>query len=350
LGNDSSFKKQYSEAWQQIHRRNAGQLMSEGHQFTYLRVSATGKVPVEQETLALAADEATDEAAESNESTSLILLVDLSPQALRRGPDNALRHLIPIYVGAVCIVAVLSGFIANATHHRKQDARKIADSAARLRVLSSQLLTAHEEERRRISRDLHDELGQLVTAINLDIKLALIQTDAGVQRNLMRRAVEASEQLLKCLHEIAERVRPSILDDLGLEATLLNYLAEFSARTQIQVASQLSFHHKRVPVVVGENVFRIVQEALTNAAKHAQTASVVVTVSVENDAIRLFVRDHGVGTTGEQSAGSRLGILGMRERTELLNGEFQWTSAEGQGTTVEVTIPLEANNDLPAVI
>jgi signal transduction histidine kinase len=157
---------------------------------------------------------------------------------------------------------------------------------------------------------------------------------------LVRRAIEGTDQLLKSLHEIATRVRPAVLDDLGLHDAVESYLEEFSHRTGIAVSADLSFPREHVPADASEHVYRILQEALTNVAKHAQTGQVSVAVRVDTRQIQLIVRDEGVGFTPERHVPTRLGILGMQERAEFLGGDMQLVSAPGEGTRVEVTIPF----------
>ncbi len=253
-------------------------------------------------------------------------------------------QLLLMYVGVMGVVAVLSLYWARSGEIRRYHEQRIVESESRLRQLSSLLLAAQETERRTLSRDLHDELGQQVTAISLDLR-SLAKEKGDVRCSpLLQRAIEETDQLLRSLHEIATRLRPSVLDDLGLHDAVDSFLSEYQKRTGVSVASQLHFHHDNIPPAVGENAYRILQEALANVAKHAQIDEADVTMETDKDVLRMTVRDLGVGFGPEEQAETtRLGILGMRERVELLNGQFDLESTPGGGTQIRVSIPLCAD-------
>ena len=132
------------------------------------------------------------------------------------------------------------------------------------------LLEAQETERRNLSRVLHDELGQLVTAIRLDLgSLERKQSDSEAN-SLLQRAIEETDQLLRSLHEIASRARPSVLDDLGLKDAIESFVSEYQRRTGVSVTAHLLFEQDKIPTRIGENAYRIVSEALSNVATHAE--------------------------------------------------------------------------------
>jgi signal transduction histidine kinase len=345
LGHDRSFRKQHPQAWDTIQKEDAGQLMAENHLFSFqhLQIGSrdlkTHSVSHQQ---SLDAD-GTSAAATSRES-GLVLVAKISQEDLYRRSAKTLRQQIFVYLGALCILAAMAWRLARSASLRRLDANRIAASEMRLRQLSTQLLTTQEEERRRISRDLHDELGQQATAIQLDLKSAIAARPSAAVDTLIRRAVAVNDQLIKNLHAIASRIRPSVLDDLGLRDAVESYLDEYAARTGIQVTFHLLFHRDNVPAAIGENTYRILQESLANAAKHSRASSVTVTLSVSDTKLELIVRDHGVGGEVEKWSSQRLGILGMRERAELLQGTFRISSRPGLGTEVVVTIPLPSES------
>ena len=214
------------------------------------------------------------------------------------------------------------------------------ESEARLRTLSAQLITTQEEERRGISRDLHDELGQVVTSVTLDLQRAGHAADPAKKDELIGRALRGTSCLLDRIHEILSRVRPPMLDDLGLKDAVQSLLSDYEQRTGIVPKAELSFTTPDVPAAVSENVYRILQEALTNVSRHARTTEVLVSLLVGADRVALTVRDSGVGFDPAARDDRRLGLLGMRERAELLGGTCVVTAEPGKGTRVEVVIPI----------
>ena len=203
-------------------------------------------------------------------------------------------------------------------------------------------------------------MGQQVTAINLDLKLARREAGSDKTCEQLQRAIDESEQLLNTLHEFATRVRPAELDDLGLHDAVESHLWEFTNRTGIEFSLNSNIERFSVPPIIAENVYRLIQEALNNVLKHANASHVQVSIwrtcdpsknrLRANELLKVVVRDDGVGTTNLNDAAatngesvesnSRLGVLGMRERVDLLGGTFAFTMAADQGTTVEVMIPL----------
>ena len=237
----------------------------------------------------------------------------------------------------------LSYVWARSSAARREQDRLIAESEARLRMLSSQLLAAQEDERRSLSRVLHDELGQTVTAIRLDLKNAERRTEDPKARQALGRAAADAEAVLSALHEIATRVRPSVLDDLGLADALESYVAELESRSGLAVDLVMDLGAEPPQGPLAENLYRIVQEALANVVHHAETDRARVELVTGGGELRLTVEDHGRGFDPvELKAGGRLGILGMRERVELLGGEFALEAAPGRGTRLEVRLPREA--------
>ncbi|MEZ6115443.1 MAG: sensor histidine kinase [Pirellulaceae bacterium] len=192
-----------------------------------------------------------------------------------------------------------------------------------------------------MSRTLHDELGQIVTAIKLDLKSASRDELTNRTEKLIQNALAGSDELLKSIHQIASTVRSSVLDDLGLPDAVESYVDEFRQRTGIAVEAKLQFVRKSVPPLIGDNVYRILQESLTNIAKHAAAHRVEIVLQAEADALELTVADDGCGfETSTLDDTNRLGMLGMRERTELLGGSFQVHSAPSEGTRIHLRIAL----------
>jgi signal transduction histidine kinase len=321
LGHGRSFRGDHPAAWEQLRTLETGQIQVDGDLFTVQRV-----LP----------------AAPSTPETSALLIVSHIPAGVAESLSRPLAgQLLVMLLGSLSGAAVLAFFWARASVARRVQEHRIGESEARLRLLSSRLLAAQEEERRSLSRLLHDELGQRVTALSLDVKTLLRREPAEGAGPLLRRAAEEADGVLAALHAIATRVRPSVLDDLGLRDAIESHVSEYQDRTGISVDCDLRFERQAFPGPVAENVYRIVQEALANVAAHAQADAVRVQLVVREDRLELCVEDRGCGfDPGVLATTPRLGVLGMRERVELLGGEFQLDTERGRGTTIRVRLPL----------
>lgn len=214
------------------------------------------------------------------------------------------------------------------------------------RMLLNRVITAQEEERRRIARELHDETGQALTALGLGLEAATGELDSddrqrldGRLRSLTHMTAEAIEELDRLVLDL----RPAQLDHLGLVATLRWYAARF--RGQSEVATQLAVRGeaRRLQPDLETALFRIAQEALTNVARHAKASRVDLVLSFEPDLLSLEVDDDGVGFDAETTglAPSSIGLIGMRERAHLVDGVLVVRSRPGGGTRLSVTVPLE---------
>jgi signal transduction histidine kinase len=215
-----------------------------------------------------------------------------------------------------------------------------------LRRLSHDILSAHEEERRKISRELHDEIGQILTAVN--VKLATLKKEAAVSTTDLTRKIDSTQRLVErsmnTVHRFARELRPPLLDDLGLIPALHAYLKAFTKRTHIPV------HFKTAAALEGLDsdkrtvLYRVAQEALTNVAKHAKASRVEVSVQRGRGVVTMEVHDDGKSFQVERVLLAkkirRLGLLGMRERVEMVGGVFAVESVKGEGTTIRAQVPL----------
>jgi signal transduction histidine kinase len=216
-----------------------------------------------------------------------------------------------------------------------------------LRNLSAQVLSAQEEERKRISRELHDEIGQALTAINVTIAMLKKQV---VSDPLFQRNVAEAEQLLartmETVHRFARELRPAMLEHLGLQSALRAHILAFTRQTGIKTELISHPHLARLDERRGEVLFRVAQEALNNVFKHAGATSARIEFTSTEDALDMEIGDNGCAfDVGEQLGRKRnghLGLLGMQERVRLVNGKFSIESASGNGTRVRVKVPLDA--------
>jgi signal transduction histidine kinase len=220
---------------------------------------------------------------------------------------------------------------------------------SRLHLLR-RLVTAQEEERRRISRELHDQTGQQLAALLLGLKTLDNSATGNGSASLRQRVLQLqklAEQLVDDTHHLAWELRPVALDDLGLEMAISNSVEKWSERHSIAVDFHSSLEKQRLPSAVETAVFRIVQEALTNVFKHAQANRVSVMLEYRYDELLVIVEDNGCGfqpevpPTVKERGG--LGLIGIHERVALVGGKFNIESEPGSGTTLVIRIPAPAS-------
>jgi PAS domain S-box-containing protein len=212
----------------------------------------------------------------------------------------------------------------------------------RRRALAQQLSTAQEAERKRVSRDLHDTVGQTHAALMMALKAAAAAVPArGEAADKLAYAAGLAEAMGKELHQAAVRLRPTALDDIGLGPALAELVAAWSARAGVAAEYQATglAEAGRLPAGVETALYRVVQEALTNVARHARATAVSVTVARAGGEARAVVEDDGGGFDPAAPTG-RLGLAGMRERVELVGGTLEVESAPGRGTTVIARVPV----------
>jgi PAS domain S-box-containing protein len=239
---------------------------------------------------------------------------------------------------------------ANVTLKAENVERLRAEEARR--ELLRRLVTAQEEERRRISHELHDQMGQQLAALMMGLK-TLNADSYGRQSSLttLRQLQELTDQLSREVHTLAWGLRPPALDDLGLHTALYNYVEEWAERSRVAVDfHSAGFEGGRLPFSHETAVYRIAQEALTNVFKHSGADRVSFILERRADHVLAVVEDNGRGFDVETLTelpvrGRKLGLLGMRERAALLGGTLNVESADGAGTSVFVRIPVEADGE-----
>jgi PAS domain S-box-containing protein len=223
---------------------------------------------------------------------------------------------------------------------RRADEQAIRLQGEELRALAARLMTAQDDERRRIARDLHDDLSQNLAFLAMD--LGKLATKPGAQdlladiRPLQLRASDVAENVRRLSHQL----HPSILDDIGLEAALEHYCEEFEQRSGITTRFTSRGVPDPLPREVASSIYHIAQECLRNVSKHAQTKTVSVTIEFVDRMLRLIIKDQGVGWKTEQPEANGIGIVAMRERAHLVNGTLSIQSKTGAGTEVSVDVPV----------
>lgn len=232
----------------------------------------------------------------------------------------------------------------------EQDQRRLLKQAQQmqkqLRSFSHQIITAQEDERKRISRELHDVIAQTLVGINVHLG-TLTRAAEGTPKSLLMK-IQRTQQLVEkaadTVHQFARELRPTVLDDLGLIPALEAHLKSFTADTGVRAALNVT---PDIEQLIGNRrtaLYRIVQEALTNVARHAKASCVSITLqSLTESTIRMTITDDGQGFSTEEALGARkskrLGLLGMKERIEMIEGTFCIDSALGQPTIVSVELP-----------
>jgi PAS domain S-box-containing protein len=226
---------------------------------------------------------------------------------------------------------------------RKVAEEKILQINEQLRQLSARLEEVREQERIRISREIHDELGQQLTGLKMDI--AWLSKKATDNEEPVRKkfagALALTDEMVRTVRRISTELRPAVLDDLGLAAAIEWQSAEFEKRFNIKVQLVVPDNNLVIPIEKVTGLFRIYQEALTNVARHAQATVVKSTLCFNEAGLMLTVADNGKGFDVQKAgAGKTLGLLGMRERVIAMGGKYDITAKTGTGTTITVTIPL----------
>jgi PAS domain S-box-containing protein len=244
---------------------------------------------------------------------------------------------------AVCL-------IASDLSEMKRAEQALRASSEQFRNLAAHLLSVREEERTRISREVHDELGQSLTAVKMDLAwlAGRLPRRSGQMFERIRSTGRLADSMIQSIRRISTELRPAVLD-LGLAAAVEWQVQEFQARSGVQCKVRLLIRE-----VVASNastaMFRIFQETLTNVARHAKATRVEVVLQRQRDRLVLLIHDNGQGfDRADPSLSKSLGLLGMRERAAIQGGEVNISSAPGKGTTVSAWIPLPSPEETGAI-
>ncbi len=233
---------------------------------------------------------------------------------------------------------------------QKESQQRLEDSEAKLRSLAAHLQHAREEERKTVAREIHDELGQNLTALKMDLQWIEKRLDPRTVpvMDKIQNVVGLVGQTIQMVHRISSELRPVILDDLGLAAAIEWLGGDFSRRNGIPCRVDIATPISRIAGRSAIALYRMVQEALINIAHHAKASNASVELWEEERTLSIRVKDDGVGITVEQakSPGS-FGLIGIRERVQGLHGEISINGQPGKGTTLLVVIPLPEEGALP---
>jgi len=231
---------------------------------------------------------------------------------------------------------------------RKRAEEELEASRQELRELAEHIQSVREEERTGIARELHDDIGQALTAIKIDLSWLRkeLPKDEAALLERTRAVLRVADSAIKTVRRISSELRPGVLDDLGLIAAIQWQAGQFQERTGVKC--EVSVEHEVIVLEQDRStaVFRIFQEALTNVARHAAATRVRVNLGEADGRLVLEIADDGKGITAKQLSGHKaFGLMGMRERAAFLGGELQISGGPDKGTRVTVSIPLRREGD-----
>jgi len=231
-----------------------------------------------------------------------------------------------------------------------QDLKKSLEKSERfkeqLRGLSRQILSVQEEERKKISRELHDVVAQALLGIN--VRLATLRIEAGINTQGLDRNISQTQKMIKksanIVHQFARELRPAALDDLGLIPALQSFMKHFTTRTGVRTHLAVFQGVEKLSAAKRTVFYRVAQEALTNVSRHAKASRVDVTIRKETKFVLMEVSDDGNALQAQRAllsgASKGLGLLGMRERVEMVGGSFHIEATPGEGTKITARIPV----------
>ena len=229
---------------------------------------------------------------------------------------------------------------------RRRAEKNLEEAHRQLKLLSRRRVKVQEEERRHLARELHDEIGQALTAAKINLQAALEEPDHAKAKRI-HETTAILERLLGQVRQISLNLRPSTLDDLGLVPALRSLLDEQGRLASVAVRFSAKNMPENLDPEIQTTCFRIAQEAITNAVRHARSTQIRVDLSHENGNLRLQIRDNGTGFDAESAQAQTigLGLVGMKERAALVGGRTRIMASRGKGATVDVTLPLMSQSE-----
>ena len=260
--------------------------------------------------------------------------------------QQELRHYLDLVLWMSTLVGVLVAVVAVIRiwfqeQRAEEQRQRTALAEASMRQLSQQLVRTQEEERRKLSRELHDHVGQMLTALRME--LGTVERARWAAGELFVQSIteskRLSETMLRTVRDLAMGLRPSMLDDFGLKPALEWLARDFARRCNIRVDLSVEGEFERLPDVHRTCIYRVAQEALTNCVRHARARRVTVTVVDHVDSLTLSIEDDGSGFT-PAAPRTGLGLLGLDERVRELGGILTIASSQGHGTILRVTMPV----------
>lgn len=266
---------------------------------------------------------------------------DLQKRA--RNVEQSIERADTINLQMTVVLDYLSGDLNQVT--------RILESAKNRQMIGLKIILAQEDERKRIAREIHDGPAQSLANLVLRTEIAERLLDTGDLQVVRNELTDLKSQIRYGLEEIRKiifNLRPMALDDLGLVPTLRKFVQDFEERTRIRAVFETAGKEKRLPSAMEAAMFRLVQEAFNNALKHAQATYMSLEIAFKEETVVLVVEDNGVGfnpdaVVAKARYDSRFGIIGMKERVELMQGKIDIKSAKGQGTKLNIEVPIKAD-------
>jgi signal transduction histidine kinase len=244
---------------------------------------------------------------------------------------------------ALLVAGISFSRISRLERRSEEERRRGEQAEHEMRRLSQKLVQAQEQERKSISRELHDEVGQMITALRMELtNLELLRFDSGTGfSDHLAEAKDLAEKTLQSVRNLAMGLRPSMLDDLGLGPALQWQAKEFSRRSGIPVAVDADGDLENLPEDLRTCIYRVVQESFTNCARHAQANGIHLKVRGTEGHVAMTIEDNGVGFDPGISRGQGLGLIGMEERVRELGGNISINSQPQKGTVIQLDVPLK---------
>jgi signal transduction histidine kinase len=279
----------------------------------------------------------------SSDRQSGLVAISFTPRtSLYATSDILAKNLAAAVVAVALMVFVFLRWLMRTREEKFKQRRLLEKSESSLRALSTRLIHLQEQERKALARDLHDELGQITTALKIILGQARSANRDAALAPLLERAQQYVDTLLRDVRDISSRLRPAIIDDLELDESLKSLFAEFEQDAGLTVKSSFAIEYRVTDSQVKTAVYRLLQEALNNVVKHAGCRRAEVLVDARAGMLEVRVADRGKGLSPEGTHGGS-GLLGMKERIRALHGEFSLESQPGRGTMIRVKIPLRQN-------
>jgi signal transduction histidine kinase len=253
-----------------------------------------------------------------------------------------LRRTVLLALSLGLLVALISAARVAFLERRSERQRQRAESAEEeLRRLSRNLVRTQEEERRLLSRELHDAVGQMLSAMTMELgNMESVITSPDKLRERLNEARQLNAETIRGVRDLAMGLRPAMLDELGLGPALRWQGREFSRRSGIPVDVQIDGNLEGLPETHRTCIYRVVQEALTNCARHAQAKNIRISVYGRHDWVQLSIQDDGAGFDPQHTSSRGLGLIGIQERVRELAGKVTIISQPRKGTILEVEVPV----------
>jgi signal transduction histidine kinase len=261
---------------------------------------------------------------------------------LKFSQPHAADQLVPSWLTTTTTTTTTT-IVIREISEQKQTEKRLRTSGEEIREFAARLEGVREEERTRVAREIHDELGQALTILKLDLSWVQSRIPAAAAtRRKMKEIIAHVDDTIERVRRISSELRPAILDDLGLIPAIEWQIGEFRKRTGIRTRVISKAEGLALPRDTAAAVFRVVQEALTNVMRHAEASRLQVELKLKDHEFRISIQDNGVGMKRSAESGlSSLGILGMKERIIRLGGHFNIVSEPGQGTQLDIAIPAQ---------